>query len=160
VTLKQIKQGVEAVEDQLSDRPFVVSHTFERNGRRLDIALTDRLRQSCERGRVWKSKAFLTALKNAAYGFDETHVRSPGGSDGIFLLTRDHRPRNAMMKKLFDRFLDKPDSGCEDLAGELGTEVKALQPVRIVSHHMRLLGVLHRRAGEDIVALVDFDNTK
>ncbi|MBT3374043.1 MAG: hypothetical protein HN976_27880 [Lentisphaerae bacterium] len=65
-----------------------------------------------------------------------------------------------MMKKLFDRFLDKPDSGCEDLAGELGTEVKALQPVRIVSHHMRLLGVLHRRAGEDIVALVDFDNTK
>ncbi|MCP4130903.1 MAG: hypothetical protein GY754_07960 [bacterium] len=158
--LKQLKEIIETVEAILPEQVFVVVHTFERNGRELHVALTNRLKKACKRGRVWKSKEFLTALKNAEYGFDENHARSPGGSDGIFFLTRDYEPKNEMMKKMFDRFLDKPRSEAETIAGELGAHMSSLLPVRLVSHHMRLLGLLLRGAGEDTLVLVDYDNTK
>jgi hypothetical protein len=102
----------------------------------------------------------LAALKNAAYGFDERQARSVGGRDGIFLLDRTFRPANEMMRKLFDRFLDNPGSGAEELAGALGTPLAELLPVRLVSHHLRLLGVLARREDADWLVLVDCDRSK
>ena len=101
-----------------------------------------------------------TALKNAEYGFDGAHALSPGGSDGIFILTRDHRPENEMMRKVSNRFLDRPDSGIKEIADELNCIAETLIPVRLVSHHMRLLGILYRADQEDTLVLVDFDNTK
>jgi hypothetical protein len=41
-------------------------------------------------GRVWKSKAFVTTFKNEAYGFDPVRAQSPGGSDGIFPVSRQY----------------------------------------------------------------------
>lgn len=65
-----------------------------------------------------------------------------------------------MMVKIFDRFLDKPDSGAEVILRALGTTLDEVVPVRLVSHHMRLLGLLHRRVGDDVLVLVDYDDTK
>jgi hypothetical protein len=158
--LKEIKRIIESVEDSLPQRIFVIAQTFERNDRLIHVALTNRLKKICKRGRVWKSKAFLTAFKNAEYGFDETHARSQGGSDGIFILTRDYQPENEMMKKIFDRFLDKPQSEANAIAQGLNTPLSELLPVRLVSHHMRLLGLLWQREEEDTLILVDYDNTK
>jgi hypothetical protein len=99
----------------------------------------------------------LKALKNAAYGFDEKQARSRGGADGIFLIDRHFTPKNEMMKKLFDGFIDQPKSGVMEIAAALDIEPSVLLPVRVVSHHLRLLGVLHRASTEDWLILVDCD---
>jgi len=160
VTLTEAKSLVEAVEERLRGEPFLVSHQFRRDGRVLNLALTERLMRRARKGRVWKSPAFLTALKNAEYGFDGERPRSHGGSDGIFLLDRSFHPANEMMRKLFDRYLDKPSSGIEEICKGLGVEAAELLAVRVVSHHMRLLGVLNRKASEDWLVLVDYDDSK
>jgi len=160
MTLDDFKQRIEELEPGLGDSVFVMLHDFERNGRQLSLAITDRLRRTCRKGRVWKSKAMLTAIKNAEYGFERTHAQSPGGHDGIFVITRDYKPKNEMMKKLFDQFLDKPGSGAEAIAKALKTPLDDLIPVRLVSHHMRLLGLLKTSKDGDTLVLVDYDDTK
>ena len=159
MNLEEAKAAVERVEADLPAHPLVVAHTFVRDDRKLHLALTERLRKRCRKGRVWKSRAFLTAFKNAEYGFNPDSAHSPGGADGIFLLTRDHTPPNAMMKKLFTQFLDRQGSGAEELAKALSTKLDALIPVRLVSHHMRLLGLLRRGETEDTLVLVDYDDS-
>jgi hypothetical protein len=158
VNLDELKTRLAASEPELGREVFVVVESFARDGRAIHVGVTERLRRLARRGRVWKSPAFLTALKNAAYGFDEARARSLGGADGIFLLDRSFSPRNEMMKKLFDRYLDRPDSGALELARTLGVELARLLPVRLVSHHMRLLGVLHRGEAADTLVLVDYDD--
>lgn len=102
----------------------------------------------------------LATLRNAAHGFDESRARSLGGRDGIFVMDRSYRPVNEMMAKLFDRFLDKPGSGADELAAALDVPLGELLPVRLVSHHMRLLGVLARREDADWLVLVDCDRSE
>ncbi len=160
MTLDELKNAVVVAERLMDERAFTVAVTFERNDRVLDVAITERLIGKCRKGRVWKSKGFLTALKNAEYGFDEHHASSPGGRDGIFILTRDYRPENNMMRKIFDRFLDRSESGAGDIASALGVNVEDLVPVRLVSHHMRLMGVLAGREDHRTLVLVDYDNSK
>jgi hypothetical protein len=157
--LDEIKGLLTAVEPQLPSQAFVAMHTFERNGRRLVLAVTERLCRRCQKGRVWKSKAMLTAIKNAEYGFDPQLARSPGGRDGIFLVTRDYQPPNEMMRKLFGQYLDKPDSGAQVVAEALQVSLSSLVPVRLVSHHLRLLGLLHAGSEHDTLVLVDYDDT-
>ena len=65
-----------------------------------------------------------------------------------------------MMTKVFDRFLDSPKSGAEDLAVALNVPRESLLPVRLVSHHMRLLGVLVRHEADDWLVLVDCDRSE
>jgi hypothetical protein len=158
MNLDELKTHLEASELELERMPFVVVRSFVRDGRAIHVGVTERLRRLAKRGRVWKSPAFLTALKNAAYGFEEAKARSLGGADGIFLLDRGFSPRNEMMKKLFDRYLDRADSGAQELAQTLGVELARFLPVRVVSHHMRLLGVLHRSEEADTLVLVDYDD--
>lgn len=158
--LSELKSIISDHESELNKNAFVVLNTFVRDGRQIHIAVTDRLRKKCRKGKVWKSKSFLTALKNAEYGFDESSARSHGGRDGIFLLDRDYRLRNAMQRKLFDQYLDKPESGIEDILFQLEITQNDFKPVRLVSHHMRLLGVLWQDEHEDWLILVDYDDTK
>ena len=47
-----------------------------------------------------------------------------------------------------------------EVAKALGTEVDQLQAARLVSHHLRLLGVLWQDSGADWLVLVDYDDTK
>jgi hypothetical protein len=160
VELAEAKDRLKAIEKALAAAPFVEFHVFERDGRALHVGLTERLRKHARKEGVWKSREMLASLKNAAYGFQESQARSVGGRDGIFLLDRSYHPANEMMHKLFDRFLDKPDSGAEELAAALGTTVAELLPVRLVSHHLRLLGVLARGTEEDWLVLVDCDRSE
>jgi hypothetical protein len=141
--LQDLKDKVKAIEHQLVDQPFVELHAFDREGRVLRVALTERLRRAARKD-----------------GFDELRSRSPGGRDGIFVMDRTFRPANEMMAKLFDRFLDKPASGADELATALGVSLIDLIPVRLVSHHMRLLGVLARKEEADWLALVDCDRSE
>jgi hypothetical protein len=157
--LNELKVKLEEVEPLLAAQPFVEFKSYERNGRTLHVALTDRLCRIARKNRVWKSKELLSALKNAHYGFDSDHQKSSGGRDGIFLVDREFRPANEMMRKLFDQYLDKPNSGAQEVAQALGTTVDRVYPVRLVSHHMRLLGVLHRAEQEEWLVLVDYDDT-
>jgi len=160
VELVEAKARLKQIENTLDIRPFVEFHRFEREGRALHLTLTEGLRKSARKEGVWRSREMLTTLKNAAYGFDEKHARSVNGRDGIFIIDRSFRPVNAMMVKLFDRFLDKEESGVEEIALLLGVSVSELLPVRLVSHHMRLLGVLARKENADWLVLVDCDRSE
>lgn len=160
MTLDDLSNLIVAIEPQLDGRAFTVVHVFERNGRPLHVALTSRLRAKAKHRGVWRSRPFLATLKNAEYGFDPERQRNPSGRDGVFLVDRDFRPPNSMMRKLFDGYLDRLESGVDVVAEAFGCEVEELVPVRLVSHQMRLLGVLGQTPEADWLALVDYDSTK
>ena len=159
MTLSDLEKKVERAESVLDERGAVIVHSFERKGRLLRVVLTDRLRRKCKKGKTWNTRAFLSTLENAKYGFDERRARSRGGADGIFVLNRSYSPKNEMMRKIFDRYLDRVESGAEKMARLIGTTVDELQAVRLVSHHMRLLGVMHRAEEVDWLVLVDYDGS-
>jgi hypothetical protein len=156
----EAKERLKALEGELPGTVFVPFHTFVRDNRPLHVCITERLRKHARKEGVWRSREMIAALKNAAYGFDEQRARSTGGRDGIFLLDRTFKPANEMMRKLFTHFLDKPDSGAEELARALGVPIAELLPVRLVSHHLRLLGVLVRQPDADRLVLVDCDRSE
>ena len=157
--LADMRTALESIEPELKQgsRSFVLLRQFERNGRMLELLLAPRLYRAARKARVWKARALLGTLRNASYGFDRDRSRSRGGSDGIYVLDRDHVPKNEMMRKIFDRFLDDPASGVEDVAAALGVRVEDLIAVRLVSHQLRLVGVLHRSEAVDRLVLVDVD---
>lgn len=154
--LGELKQRLEGLED--AEMAELV--TFPTPFGAVTVWITARLRKACRKGKVWKSPGMLTALKNAAYGLDPTRQRSRGGADGIFLLDRAFRPENEMMRRVFDRFLDKPDPLVATIAKTFGVAPGALSPVRVVSHHLRLLGVLTRQPAAAQLVLVDYDETE
>jgi hypothetical protein len=158
--LSEVKSKLVQIEEHLPTSAFSIFHSFYRDGRLINVGITMRLKKCAIKDRVWKSKPMLKALKNAAYGFDDKQARSRGGADGIFLLDRHFSPKNEMMKKLFDGFIDQPKSGVMDIALALGVEPSVLLPVRVVSHELRLLGVLYRAEKEDWLILVDCDASK
>lgn len=91
--LEDARSILAAAEVALKDAPFVLAHEFERNGRRLQLVLTSRLSRILRRERMSRSKEVLTALKNAAYGFDRSRARSEAGRDGIYVIDRDYERR-------------------------------------------------------------------
>ena len=158
--LAEAKKKLEEAETALSLGPVAAFAEFDTPHGALSVSVTDRLRRKCRKGRVWKSAAMLTALKNAAYGFDPKAARSRGGADGIFLVDRGFRPVNSMIKKLFFQFIDKPDPLVPVLSDALGSAAEDWVPVRLVSHHMRLLGVLSLAGDVAHLVLVDYDDDK
>ncbi len=159
VELAQVKELLNGIEHALPEALFVELYPFERDDRTLHVALTERLRKAARKMGVWRSREMLATLKNASYGFHANQSRTVGGRDGIFVIDRGFRPPNEMMHKLFDQYLDKPGSGAEEVATALGVSFSDLIPVRLVSHHMRLLGVLARLSGDDWLVLVDCDRS-
>jgi hypothetical protein len=155
--LSEVQSKLQQIEARLPLSAFSIFYSFCRNNRLINVGITMRLKKRAIKDRVWKSKPMFKALKNAAYGFDEKQARSRRGADGIFLIDRHFTPKNEMMKKLFDGFLLKPKSGVMEIAAALGIEPSILLPVRLVSHHLRLLGVLYRAEKEDWLILVDCD---
>ncbi|MEZ4294229.1 MAG: hypothetical protein R3B70_04570 [Polyangiaceae bacterium] len=157
--LTTAKQQLTQAESELTDSGCAHFATFSRDDRALRVYITARLRKALRKEGLWRSREMLATLKNAAYGFDPETARSPSGRDGIFLLDRTFRPPNAMMRKIFDHYLDHPNSGAAELAESLGLPLSHLLPVRLVSHHMRLLGVLARTETADSLVLVDCDRS-
>jgi hypothetical protein len=153
--LAALRTELEEVEARLATEAFVALRPVVRDGRTLHVVLTRRFHRLARRARLWRSTAVLVTLKNAGYGFDPAQARSVGGRDGIFLL--DRTVDGPMTRKVYERFLDRHDSGAAELAAYLGATPEQLQAVRLVSHHLRLLGVLHRRPTGDWLAIVDFE---
>jgi hypothetical protein len=155
--LADIKARLQSIEEEVGRQPIVYFGSFERSGRSLHLGITERFVRAARKSRLWLSKGVLSAIRNAGYGFEEEHARSLGGADGIFLLDRTFRPANEMMRKIFTRYLDHPESGAAGVAAELGCRLEELVAVRVVSHDLRLLGVMRRTATEDWIVLVDLD---
>lgn len=158
--LERARRELERAALCLEEQVIAVVREHAVGDRVFRLAISARFVRLARKARQWKTPRMLTALKNASYGFDPRRSRSRGGADGVFLVDRDFRPANAMMRKLYDRFLDKPGSGASELATALGVERSALTGARLVSHHMRLLGVLHRGDAADTLVLVDLDTDK
>lgn len=158
--LSEVRRRLEALEGELEARLVVPFADFDTPHGALRVSVTSRFKQKCQKGRIWKSPSQLTALKNAAYGFDPKCSRSRGGADGIFIIDRSFHPPNSMMKKLFAQFLDKPDALVPVLVQALGSPPEGWFPVRLVSHHLRLLGVIAAPEGGAHLVLVDYDDDK
>ena len=156
---RNLKDSLKHSEKALSADDLAELATFERDGRSMTVFITKSFCKRCRKEGAWLHPELLTTLQNAAYGFNPVDARSPGGRDGIFLQTREHRPPNSMMTRIFDQFLDKPGSEAETLAERFGKAVTDLIPVRLVSHHMRLLGVIVRYGDSDRLLLVDLDRS-
>jgi len=105
-----------------------------------------------------KSSLLYKALLNLRYGYDPIKANSPGGKDGIFSVTEDYKPKNEMVKKLYDRYI-KIEKGINELQ-LFGMDPKKTKGVRVVSHGLRLLGFIDSPAGAPNsynLALVDAD---
>jgi len=149
------------VEEHFGSASVVLLDEFETSHGKLRVYLTDRLRRNCQKGRVWATHEMIATLKNVSYGFDRNAPRSRGGVDGIFRVDRRFKPANSMMKKLFARFIDKPDPLIPQLVQLFGTSPDTWTAVRVVSHHMRLLGVFDNgNLGVGCLVLVDYDDEK
>ncbi len=153
--LAALHEVLDAAEARFAAEEFVELPAARRDGRTIRVVLTRRFYKLARRARLWRGAALAITLKNAGYGFDPARARSLGGRDGVFLLDRGHD--NAMTRKIYRRYLDRPESGASEVAAFLSTTLAELQAIRLVSHHMRLLGVLHRTAEADWLVLVDFD---
>jgi len=158
--LAEAKLRIARAEAVLDGHPVANFAEFATPHGELRVLVTGRLRKRCKKERIWKSSAMCTALKNAEYGFDPKASRSRGGSDGIFTIDRSFRPVNSMMKKLFARFLDKPDPLVSEIESVLDVASTNWVPARLVSHHLRLLGVIVIKHGVSHLVLVDCDSEK
>lgn len=155
----QAKTRLSELESALDAAPLAEFAAFDTPHGPLRVFVSERLRKKAKKARVWKSPHMLVTLKNAAYGLDPDATRSRGGSDGIFKLDRTFKPANSMMMKLFNQFLDKPDALVHTIERDAGQTREHWMAVRLVSHHMRLLGVLIKTSPERLV-LVDIDAEK
>ena len=53
--LNEAKERLRAIEPELEGKPWVLFHTFERDGRLLHLAITERLRKNARRERIWQA---------------------------------------------------------------------------------------------------------
>ena len=163
MNIKEAKKIIKKIEPELEFEIYIIAHIFNREGRKLHLALTERLRKITKKDKVWLSNEFLSSFKNGERGYDPEDPRSPGGKDGIFLIDNINTSKDkvmvAMVKKIYDNYIDKKDSGIDQVVSKLDIKKKDIKAVRLVSHHMRLLGVLKHREKEDWLVLVDYDNT-
>jgi len=61
--LSEAKSRLRAIENSLASAPWVEFHAFEREGRILHVAITERLRKSARKEGVWRLREMLATLK-------------------------------------------------------------------------------------------------
>ncbi len=158
--IEDIKSRLSVLESDLSASLIVHYEDFTVNQRSFRVYLCQKLIKQARKSRVWKSKEFCITLRNVKYGLDPESAKSMGGRDGIFLLDRTFKPYNEMQKRIFDQFIDKPASGFIAITKELGLSASHIKAVRVVSHHMRIVGIYHTGAKADTLVLVDIDTKR
>jgi hypothetical protein len=158
--IKEAKKKLEVCEKLLEKENLVEFAFLDTGNQKLQLYLSSLLKKNCSKKRIWKSKAFFITLKNIKYGIDLFNFKSKGGRDGIFVIDRSYTPKNMMQKKIFDQFIDNENSDFNQIVNRMNFSSDDINAVRIVSHHMRLLGIHQRIDGIDKIVLVDFDDTK
>jgi hypothetical protein len=121
----------------------------------LVVFVTDVFARAVKRESLRSTPLLWTALKNLRYGYDPTRAMSPGGRDGIFHVSPDFKPKNAMVDKLYDGFRETT-KGRTVLAPFLHAPESA-QGIRVVSHGLRLLGFVEKVPAGYVLVLVDVD---
>lgn len=124
------------------------------NARRFVVYLTPRFVKATKKHRS-KGPALWSTLQNLRYGYDPLHANSPGGKDGIFNVTPNYKPKNAMIKKLYDHYLHTT-RGQEELSRYV-KDLTIVHGIRVVSHHARLLGFIDHQPTRDLIILTDID---
>lgn len=155
--IENVKEKLTKAESTLKDNLLVHYEKFAVNEKQLSVYLTQKLMKEARKSKVWKGKEFCITLRNVKYGLDPEQVKSRGGRDGIFLLDKAFRPYNEMQRRIFDRFIDNPNSDYVAITDELNIDSDQIVAVRVVSHHMRIVGIYHRGENEDVLVLVDVD---
>ncbi len=145
------------METALRESLLVRYGDFVVNERAFSVFLAQKLMKEARKSKVWKSKEFCITLRNIKYGLDPEQSKSKGGRDGIYLLDKGFRPYNEMQRRIFDRFTDKPDSDYMAITEQLNLDRDKTVAVRVVSHHMRIVGIYHKGKTEDTLVLVDVD---
>lgn len=158
--ISEAKKKVDESEELLKTEIIAEIDRREVNDRTLVTFISNDLMKKCKKGKLWKSQQFYITLKNIKYGLEQNQMRSVSGRDGIFLVDRDYKPKNSMQTKIYDRFIDNESSAFESIVERLSLDKRMIKGVRVVSHHLRLLGILDRKINEDVIVLVDFDNEK
>lgn len=158
--LEALKARLLKAEQELEGDDPVVLGVWPGKVRPLRVLVTRRLVKRCKKARIWGGAKMLSALKNAKHGFDPNRARSLNGRDGVYLLDSGHQPPNAMMRKMFQGYLESRDGEADKLARHMGVTLEQCSAARLVSHHGRLLGVLVRGEVEDVLVLVDEDFDK
>ena len=166
-TTKEIKEKLKSIENEVMRERVVEFMQNPLSGFESTtvVYITDYFIKKCKKGKVWNTPALLVSLQNCRYEVDNKHLKSPGGRDGIFVIDRDYKPRNEMQKKIFDRFIDNDNSMFPGICQMWDKTKDDFIAVRIVSHHLRLLGVMFVTKNDDgrtfnVITLVDYDNTK
>ncbi|MFH0980934.1 MAG: hypothetical protein V2A79_05285 [Planctomycetota bacterium] len=128
---------------------------------RLRVYLSPHFRRVLRKSRPAQTAHLVKALRNVKYGFDIKRSQSRGGRDGIFAVSRDFRPRNAMMVKLYNRYFDTPQGKAE--LRHYFDDPGATRGVRVVCHSLRLLGFMELRDEDGCsvqkLVLADMDAT-
>lgn len=145
------------MDNELSKSLIVSYEDFVVNGKPFKVYLSGSLKKHARKARVWKTNEFCLTLRNVKYGLDQNSTKSKGGRDGVYLLDRNFRPANEMQKRIFDQFIDKPSSDYAAIVDALELAHERVRAVRVVSHHMRIVGIHHSSSTEDILVLVDVD---
>ena len=161
--IADVKSRLEALEESIEQNVISEFVELEIDGKTLVVYLAKDLKKNCQKGKIWKSKPFYITLKNIKYGLDKNQMRSKQGRDGIFLVDRDFKPANSMQTKIYKKYIDKESSSFGKAAKLLDIkkeELKDIKGVRVVSHHLRLLGFYLEKAEKDILVLFDFDAEK
>lgn len=142
--------------DPLETQPFCQVEDPGGGQRTLRVFLSRHLVRAIVKGRLQHSALLWKALLNLRYGYEPARGNSPGGRDGIFRVTRDFKPPNEMQRKLYDRYLDRPE-GRDELC-RFVSNVDEAHGVRVVSHGLRLLGFVEVPSdGSAAMALVLVD---
>ncbi|MEI7492599.1 MAG: hypothetical protein WCK92_14455 [Bacteroidota bacterium] len=158
--LDELKLRVKVIAEELESNEISKVDEFIVNGFSYKLYFTKTFFRNCKKNKIWNTPGFLTALKNTKYGFNRETPRSIGGKDGIFVLDRYHKPKNSMQHKIFDRLIDNPDSKLKFYLRSLGLPITNTIAIRIVSHHLRLLGILVEKDSIYNLVLLDCDNEK
>jgi hypothetical protein len=155
---KELKKHLKELEESINnDGMALLSYNPENH---TSVYITNDIIKKCKKGKVWNTPALLCTLQNCWYGIDPVKMKSPGGKDGIFLLDRDYKPKNEMQRKIFDQCIDKPGSAFMNYCDQFNVNPNNVLAVRVVSHHMRLLGILLKNDKTNTIVLVNYDNTK
>lgn len=158
-SLEEIKKKLQVLETNLEDQSIVFFEKPTTPHGELQVFITKRLMKLCKKGKIWKSREMLSTLKNTQYGFDIKVSRSRGGNDGIFRIDRTFSPANSMMKKIF-KFIDRPSDLSTAIISAFSTPKDNWIAVRLVSHNLRLLGIIAITEQGANLVLVDYDNDK